>query len=307
MKPDSYTIQEIFLDVGDSHKLYIQEWGNPKAKTPIIFLHGGPGDGTSDRVKSRFDPEHQRLIFFDQRGSGNSLPYGELKFNTTTDLISDINKIADKLKLDKFIISGNSWGSLLSLAYALEHPERLIGVVVSGVFLGSRNELDWIAEGGFKNFYPEAWDKLLAQTPKQDQASPLDYHFEQVKSNEFELAKKSAFVYHSLEGSLLRLDDRPMRDDYSKYDPTAAFIAVHYMSNNCFIEDNYILNNAKNINLPVRIIQGRYDMVSPPITAYLLNERLPNSRLSWSINGHIGEHEAANIMKLAYLELSGEL
>jgi proline iminopeptidase len=307
MTPDSNTIEETFIDVSHGHRLYAQDWGNPKAKIPIVFLHGGPGDGTSDRAKLRFEPESQRVIFFDQRGSGKSIPYGEIKFNSTSDLIDDIDKVADKFKLSKFIISGNSWGSLLSLAYGLKHPQRLVGVVISGVFLGSKKEIDWINKGGFKNFYPEVWYKLLEQTPPQEHKDPLSYHYKQVTSGDYTEAKKSAYLYQTLEGSLLRLDDRYTPSDFSNFDPTAAFIAMHYMTNNCFLKDNYLLNNAKNIKLPVRIVQGRYDMVCPPTTAYLLNKELHDSRLTWTINGHIGEHEASNIMQLAYLELSGEL
>lgn len=148
MTPDTYTNQEFFLDVGDGHQLYVQDWGNPQAKTPIIFLHGGPGAGCHDGHKQMFDPALQRAIFFDQRGAGKSLPAGHLEHNTTADLIGDIEKLADRLKLSGFIITGGSWGCCLALAYALKHPKRLKALVLRGIYTASKSETAYLDDGG---------------------------------------------------------------------------------------------------------------------------------------------------------------
>src|SRR4051812_19735118 len=129
MTPDQHTNQELMLAVGDGHELYIQDWGNSTAKTPIINLHGGPGSGSANRYRKYFDPNKQRVIFFDQRGAGKSTPFGSLEHNTTQDLVEDIEKIAQKLELDTFVLAGGSWGSTLALAYGIAYPKRVAGMV----------------------------------------------------------------------------------------------------------------------------------------------------------------------------------
>lgn len=288
MNRDEFTNSEQFLDVGNGHQLYIQDWGNEKAKLPIIFLHGGPGAGTHQGNKLFFDAHQQRVIFYDQRGAGKSLPLGSLDHNTTDELVDDIEKIADHFKLDQFVITGGSWGSCLALAYGLKHPSRVKAMVLRGIFTGSQDEINFIDKGGFKNFFPDVWEKYLERTPKSHHNNPSAYHSKQIKGSDREAAKASAYAYSELEGSLLSLDDRHFAESYEEFDPAGPAIEMHYLDNLCFMPDKYILNNAGNLKMPIWLVQGRYDMVCPPITAYELHKRLPNSQLIWSQAGHKG-------------------
>lgn len=297
MNPDKYTIKETHLNVGDGHKLYVQDWGNEKSVHPIIFLHGGPGSGCNDKHKKFFDPSRQRVIFFDQRGSGQSTPYGELNNNTTDDLVEDINKIADHLKLEKFILVGGSWGSCLALAHAIKYPKRVSGLVLRGIFTGSRDEINWINKGEFRTFYPEVWQKYLDDTPVEFHDDPSSYHLEQIQSSNSEQWKKSAYAMGNMECGVMTLDDRFTPDEYETYDPVPMIIEMTYMKNTCYMPDRYIIENAEKITAPVWLIQGRYDMVCPPKTAFELKDRIKNCELIWTISGHASEHETWNLIK----------
>jgi proline iminopeptidase len=288
MNKDQHTISEHFLDVGDGHSLYVQEWGNADAKTPIIFLHGGPGAGCNDKHKQMFDSATQRVIFFDQRGSGRSLPSGSLIQNTTDDMIADIEKIVHHYNLKKFIITGGSWGSCLAFAYALKHPERVHAMVLRGIFTGSKEETDYLDNGMFQLFYPDVWDAYLKRTPKEHQHNPSAYHYQQIKSIDGNAVKASSYAYSELEGSLLTLDDRHTEQDYQTFEPGGMNIELHYLANLCFMPDRYILDNAHKIEVPVWLVQGRYDMVCPPKTAYEMHQKLPNSKLLFTTAGHSG-------------------
>lgn len=286
MTPDEFTLAETFVEVGDGHTLYVHDWGNKTAKTPIIFLHGGPGSGSKDSYKTTFDPTVQRVIFFDQRGSGKSLPAGELAHNTTQDLVEDIERIAKHLKLDKFVLTGGSWGSCLALAYGLKYPKRVEAMVLRGIFTGSQSEINWLDEGRWSVFFPDLWDTYLDQTPQSHQNNPTKYHAERALKGDGEDAKKSAYTYGNVEGALLSLDDRFTPRAFDEYDPASIKIEIHYMQNHCFIPDRHILDNAHKLTMPIWLIQGRYDMVCPPVTAYELHHKLPNSHLIWTAAGH---------------------
>ncbi|MBI3624068.1 alpha/beta fold hydrolase [Candidatus Saccharibacteria bacterium] len=297
MTPDTYTIAESFLDVGDGHRLYIHEWGKAKAKMPILFLHGGPGSQVKDKHKGIFDPAKQRVIFFDQRGAGKSLPYGSLEHNTTQDLISDIEKIADHFSLKQFVITGGSWGSCLAFAYTLTHPKRVAALVLHGVFSGSKAEIEWLDKGRFQTFFPDVWQRYLDSTPQTHRYNPSRYHFDRILGNNEAAQRESGYIYENLEGSVMALDDRFEPEDPETYDPAGIRIEVHYMQHGCFLPDEYILKNAHKLATPVWLIQGRYDVVCPPITAWRLNQILANSHLIWSINGHKAEHESWNLQR----------
>ena len=297
MQKDSYTNQELMLDVGDGHTLYIQDWGNPDAQTPIIFLHGGPGSQVKPKHKAVFDPETHRVIFFDQRGCGQSTPAGSLEHNTTDKLVQDITKIADEFGIETFTIHGTSWGSALALAYAIAYPTRVANLVIGGIFTGSKAEADWIDRGQFRNFFPEVWEAYLSRTPEQYRDNPSAYHFDKIFNGSLEEQKASSYAYGCLEGAVIKLDDRFEGEDYETYDPSGTRIEVFYLVNGCFLPDRYILDNAAILTMPVYIVQGRYDMVCPPATAYELHQKLPNSQIYWTLSGHHIEHEGQNIFK----------
>lgn len=304
MRPDAYTIAEHHFSVGDGHTLYVHDWGSPDAKQVIINLHGGPGGGTGDRHKSRFDPTRQRVIFFDQRGCGHSTPYGSLENNTTDRLVEDISTIADKLKLATFILVGGSWGSCLALAYALKHPERVSAMVLHGIFTGSQAEIDWIDKGLCRTFYPDAWERYLETIPAKYRDNPTAYPYGQVMDGDEAAARVSGHAYQTFEGSVIALDDRFTPTDPADFDPTDIRIEMRYMHERCFLPDRYILDNVHKLTMPVWLVQGRYDMVCPPLTAYELQKQLPNSELIWTINGHRPDHEAVTVMKTILLNLT---
>ncbi|HWT56191.1 MAG TPA: alpha/beta fold hydrolase [Candidatus Microsaccharimonas sp.] len=304
MTPDKFTNQELMLAVGDGHQLYVQDWGSQDAKTPIFFLHGGPGSGCDDGHKQYFDPTTQRVIFHDQRGCGKSLPYGSLESNTTQKLIDDISTIADELHIDKFVIVGGSWGSCLAFAYGLEHPERVSGMVLRGIFTGSQSEIDWLDHGEFQNFFPDAWEAYLATVPKEHRANPSSYHYDRVTGKDPQAAQESGAAYLTLELSAISLDDRHRPISPVDFDPSSIRIEMHYMHNLCFLPDNYILDNAHRLSMPIHLIHGRYDMVCPPVTAYKLHAKFPNSELVWTISGHSAEHETWTAVRSALRQLT---
>ena len=304
MSPDQYTNQELFLDVGDGYQLYVQDWGNKQAATPIIFVHGGPGSSAQDKHKQIYDPTRQRVIFFDQRGCGKSLPYGSLEHNTTGDLVEDIEKIATRLELDKFVLTGGSWGCCLALAFALKYPQRVAALVLRGVFTGSQQEINWVDKGKFVNHFPDVWEEYLDATPKSHHHDPSSYHFERILGDNPEAARESAYAYENLEGSLIQLDDRFIPEDLTTYDPSGMRLEAHYLANNCFLPDNHILDNAHKLPMPVWLVQGRYDMVCPPITAYKLSQAIPDSHLVWTISGHKDERESWSVVRAVLQQLS---
>lgn len=264
---DEFTIAEHRIKTADGlHKLYVQEWGNP-AGTPIVYLHGGPGYYCTDRNKAIFDPKTHRVIFLDQRGSGHSKPYGSLKENTTAKLVDDLELIRTKLKIEKWSVTGTSWGSTLALCYGVEHSSKINGLVIGGVFLGTQAEVDWLEKGEFRTFFPE-----------------IDESEVRKKYTPYQLAK--------LVTPTIKLDDRYRLPEQEDFDEAPIKIEQYYTENKCFLPDNYILQNAKKITMPVTIIQGRYDMMTPPKAAYTLDKKLPNSNLHWTIAGHSSSDRA---------------
>jgi proline iminopeptidase len=306
MTPDEHTNQEFFLDVGDGQRIYVQDWGKAEAKIPIIYLHGGPGDGCSDRNKQLFNPSEQRVIFHDQRGAGKSTPSGELTNNTTQHLIEDIEKLAAHLGIEQCVIVGGSWGSTLALAYGIAHAERVAGMVIDGVFTGTREEVNWSDGGGWRDFFPEVWEKYQNTVPEAYKGKPSEYHCKKGLGNDPEAAKKSAYHYANMSLAILKLDDSYQPKPYDEFDPASSLIAMHYLSHDCFLPDKYILKNARRLTMPVYLIQGRYDMVCRPRIAYELSQALPNGKLTWTINGHTKQHEAKNILTLLLDNLTGQ-
>lgn len=219
-------------------------------------------------------------------------------------MIEDIRKIAEFHKLDKFILTGGSWGSCLALAYGLTYPKHIYAMVLRGIFTGSQKEIDYLDKGGYRSFFPDVWDKFVDETPDSHKHDPSAYHF--VKAlRDGEEAKKSAYAYGNSEAALLNLDDRFAPEDYEEYDPAGMRIEIHYLKNRCFLEDKYILNNAHKLTMPIWLIQGRYDMVCPPITAYELNKRLPNGELIWTVAGHGNDRANYDVNRTLLLQLTG--
>ncbi len=302
MTPDEYTNQELMLDVGDGHTLYVHDWGNKKATQPIVFLHGGPGGGCSDRHKQRFDPTIHRVIFHDQRGSGRSTPYGELAHNTTENLVEDIEKIAQKLKLTSFVLTGGSWGSCLALAYAIKHPKRVSKLILTGIFAGTQTEIDWVDKGYFELFFPDVQQRFVEATPKTYQKDPMSYHAKHLFGKDPAKVTASAQAINNLQSAIMSLDDRHSPVGGDDYDPVPTQLETHYMQNACFLPDNYIMKHVSKITVPTWIVQGRYDMVCPPATAYELHQRIKGSRLIWTMAGHGNDRSTYDVMRTIFLQ-----
>lgn len=282
MTPDEFTNQELLLDVGDGHQLYVHDWGNPDAKTPILFLHGGPGGGCNDGHKGYFNPAVHRVIFLDQRGSGKSLPYGSLEHNTTVDLANDINTVLDKFSISSAILCGRSWGSTLAFVYAIQNPKRVAAIITGGIMLGNAAEATHLEKTNVGElFYPDIWDAI-------DIPENVYELWQQVLSDNLVTSKDAAYKLAQLLGSQLRLDDRNKVIDYETFDSTSIRIEAHYKTHEWFIDENYIMNNAAKLTMPVWIIQGRYDMSCLPKFAYELSKEISNCNLLWTQAGHSG-------------------
>jgi proline iminopeptidase len=284
---DIFTIAEHRLKTKDgSHTLYAQEWGNPKG-VPILFLHGGPGGGCKDKHKKYFDAAKHHAVFFDQRGAGNSTPYGSIKENTTGKLVEDIELVREKLNISDWHVEGASWGSTLALCYAIKYPSRVRSLVILGVFLATQAEIDWILKGQFKYFYPEVWE--------QNQVKKFSYS-----------KKADQLAYLKLFYPLLGIDDSKTLslDEEADIDTKPVKIELYYLENNFFLKEGYIFKNAAKLSMPVMIIQGRYDMITPPISAYKLSKSLPDSKLLTTLGGHLpSDRESASVLKATLYQL----
>jgi len=300
MNEDQYTNATFMLPVSHGHELWVHDWGNKDAKTPIFFLHGGPGSHCKDKHKFPFDPKTQRVIFHDQRGSGQSLPKGQWHHNTTQELAADISAIADKLGIKKFIVTGGSWGSALALYYAIEHPERVAAIVVHGVFTASQSEIDWIDQGKFRTHFPDIWDTYVTTVPTEHKNDPSAYHMANVIDNDEAKVLASARAYGDFESAVISLNDLHAPTPETETDLSGNIIEMRYLAKRCFLPDRYILDNAHTLTMPIHIVQGRYDFVCPPVTAYELSQIAPNAHLTWVTSGHAPEHETITTLSLIY-------
>ena len=282
-----------FLDVGDGHKIYYEDWGNKKS-TPIMYFHGGPGAHFSNSHKSMFNPKKHRVIFYNQRGSGNSAPIASVKNNTTQDLISDVDKLRDYLKIDRMYLSGGSWGSTMALLYAIAQPSRVISMVLWSIFLAepAKNHTSYTY---MYNIFPEAWERFISFVPKDKQNnwySIAEYYNQQICLNNQESIKYAnewslwgnTLMSVGYSRSLLELETINNTQD----NLTHAKIELYYMLNNYFIEENYILNNINAIkNISAYVVQGRFDMCTPAIGAYKLKRAYEdNMTLQFVNSGH---------------------
>ena len=304
--PEIEPNKEYILACGDIHNIYFEESGNPNGH-PIIFLHGGPGGGSGAKQRRFFDPKFYRIILFDQRGCGKSQPLGEIKENTTEDLISDIETIRKHLHIEKWILFGGSWGSSLALAYGVKYPEYLLGLILRGVFLSRKKELDWFLKD-VDQFFPENHQLLLNHTESINKDNLVEEYTRLVLSSNFNIAKKAAVSWNKFEGSILKLlpasDATNNKDDDDdeinyEFELARAKVQLHYINNLCFIDGEKILNEVEILkNIPIEIIQGRYDMVCPPKTAYELKKKLPHSKLTIIPNAGHSASESGTLSSL---------
>ena len=288
INPESYTLYPDiesytngFIDLDGHHQMYWEISGNPDG-LPVVFLHGGPGAGASPLHRRFFDPNYYKIIIFDQRGSGRSIPFADITANTTQHLVSDMESLRQYLKIDKWLVFGGSWGSSLALCYGIEYPDRVLGFILRGLFLCSRHELDWFLDG-IKTVFPKEWEDFRNFLPNNEREEILNSYFERLINTDADIHGPAACAWTNFEAACSTL----LPHVYRKLEPNSgqrflalARIEAHYFKNRFFLSDNYFYKNLdKIIRIPATVVQGRYDMVCPMVTAYDLVERWPKAKL----------------------------
>jgi proline iminopeptidase len=270
------------LKVSDVHELYYEQCGNPDGQ-PVVFLHGGPGAGLITDYRRFFDPNAYRIILFDQRGAGQSTPHASLEDNTAWHLVADIEQLRTELGIERWLVFGGSWGSTLALAYAETHPERVTGLILRGIFLCRPKEIRWFYEdAGASAIFPDVWEQYVDLIPESERGDMLHAYHRRLTGDDETLRLEAARRWSIWEGSALKLlPDQALLDEFTE--PHAALalarIECHYFVNNCFFDtDNYLVENVGRIrDIPSVIIQGRYDIVCPMMSAWDLHSTWPEA------------------------------
>jgi proline iminopeptidase len=281
--PPIEPFDEGLLKVSDLHTVHYEQVGNPKGKK-ALFLHGGPGGGLDADYRRYFDPRKWHLVLFDQRGSGKSTPYAELRENTTWDLVADSEKLRAHLGIDKWLVFGGSWGSTLALAYAETHPDRCTALVLRGIFLLRRKELLWFYQEGASWLFPDAWDEYLRPIPEVERGDLMSAYYRRLTSPDPAVRSEAAKAWSIWEGTTSKLYVDP---DYiahfggDEFADAFARIEAHYFVHGAWLKtETQLLDDASKIaHLPGVIVQGRYDVVCPAASAWALHKRWPKSKL----------------------------
>jgi proline iminopeptidase len=269
------------LEVGDGHTLYVEEVGRPEG-IPVVVLHGGPGGGCSPAMRRFFDPDKFRVILFDQRGCGRSRPHASVKANTTWHLVRDIEHIRVTLGIDRWIVFGGSWGATLSLIYAQTHPSRAAWLVLRGVFLATRAELDWFYAGGAGQFWPDLWERFVDPIPPEEREDLIAAYHKRLFSRDRSEQVIHAKAWAAWENALASIDnDGAMIDSPADYALAFSRIENHYFINSAFLDESQQIlpNMLKIAHIPGTIVQGRHDMICPPSSAWTLHKSWPTSEL----------------------------
>ncbi|SHH42303.1 prolyl aminopeptidase [Massilia sp. CF038] len=279
------------LEVDQMHTIYWEEVGNPDG-VPVVFLHGGPGAGLSPQHRRFFDPAYYRIILFDQRGAGKSTPLGEWRNNTTQLLVSDIEKLRERFGIKQWLVFGGSWGSTLALAYGQAHPERCLGFVLRGIFLCTKAEIDWFING-IQWFYPELYEAFAAPIPEAERGDLLKAYTTRMLSDDPNVYWPAARAWSRFEGRRVFLMPQPEEAPNDTLDLGVGRLESHYMANLGFFSDNQLLENVSTIaHLPAVIVQGRYDVICPPLSAHRLHQAWPGSTLKMIPDAGHGALEA---------------
>ncbi len=290
------------LPVSTVHTIYYEQCGNPEGQ-PVIFLHGGPGGGIVPEYRRFFDPKAYRVVLFDQRGSGNSTPHASLEDNTTWHLVSDIERLREHLGIESWQVFGGSWGSTLSLAYAQTHPERVRQLVLRGIFLCRRKEIQWFYQEGASAIYPDVWEEYVRVIPEAERGDFLTAYHRRLTSDDEAVQLEAARAWSIWEGSTSKLFPDPDVADHfgdAKFALAFARIECHYFMNNAFFDtDNYLIENVDKIrHIPAVIVQGRYDVVCPMMSAWELHRAWPEAELHITPDAGHSVTEPGNISAL---------
>jgi proline iminopeptidase len=271
-----------YLPLSDGHVMYWEQVGNPRGR-PVLFLHGGPGAGAGAVHRRFFDPAHWRTVIFDQRGAGRSRPLGSLEANTTGHLVADIERLRAYLDIDRWLLFGGSWGSTLALAYAQAHPEHVVSLVLRGVFLGRRSEVDWFLHG-LRAIFPDAHSAFASHLSPEERGDLLGSYLKRLTDPDPVVHMAAARAWSIYEGSCSTLLPSPDTVSSFAQDRTAlglARIEAFYFAHNLFLPPEGLLGRMERIgHLPAEIVQGRYDMVCPPVTAFELAASWPAARMT---------------------------
>ncbi len=290
-----------FLEVGSGHKLYYEECGNPHGK-PAVFLHGGPGGGCSAKMRRFWNPDVYRIVLFDQRGSGKSTPHASLEDNTTWDLVNDIEILRAALQIEKWQVFGGSWGSTLALAYSQTHPERVTEIVLRGIFMLRKKEIDWFYQHGASEIFPDRWQEYLKPIPKSERSDLLTAFHKRLTSDDAEVRLEAAKAWSTWEGpTSTLLPNAEIAADFSGNDLALALarIECHYFVNGGFMEEDQLIRDVGKIrNIPAVIVQGRYDVVCPMVSAWELAQAWPEADLRISPDAGHAAFEPGNVHNL---------
>ena len=269
------------LEVDNIHKIYWEKSGNKKG-IPVLVLHGGPGAGGNIYLRRFFDPKYYNIIIFDQRGAGRSMPSACIDNNTTQDLILDIEKLRIFFKINKWIVFGGSWGSSLSLAYSQEYPDNVLSIVLRGIFLCRKKEVAWFLHG-IKNIFPEYWNRFNSFLPQEERKELLLSYYKRLINTDPKINGEAAVSWARYEANCSTLlPNASVSEEFINIQMalSLARLEAHYFMNNLFLEEGQLLNNIHNIiNIKGYIVQGRYDVICPPESAYDLANVWPNSTL----------------------------
>lgn len=291
--PEILPYHTFFLETGSKHAVYVEQSGNPDG-IPVVFLHGGPCSGTKPDHRRFFNPELYRIILFDQRGCGQSLPYGELENNTTQDLIDDMERIRQQLAIGQWLVFGGSWGGALALLYAQQYQDKVTGLIVRAVFLARQQDLDWFAKDGAGKIYPEQWQRLTENIPEQGRRHWVQGLCE-VLWGEDEVAQRRAAKEWMAWGGQVSLGNgyqvSPKGEPVTELMIKQVRMELHYARHQYFIGENQILENCKGLaKIPTVIIHGRQDLVCPLEAGYSLHKALPDAEYIVLPNaGHVAQ------------------
>ncbi len=278
-----------WLDVGDGHRIWHEQCGNPQG-TPAVFLHGGPGSSINPNHRRFFDPAFYRIVLLDQRGCGRSTPRGEVQANTTPHLVGDLERLRNQLGIERWLLFGGSWGSTLALAYAQAHPGQVNGLVLRGLFLASEEEVAWFL-CGLRRFLPEAWSRFAASAQDQSAEGLLRHYTERVQQDD----EAAALRWSAWESAIMAVGEAPSAAASTDTSALARVrVQLHYLINHCFLAPGQLLRGLEGLaRLPAILVQGRCDLVCPPGTAYTLRELWPGAQLRMvEEGGHSALHPA---------------